>query len=257
MDYTVAAVDEAVKLLLFVSQHPGLGLSEIARRSGTGKARAFRLLTTLEQRDLLRRRGEPATYHLSFQALQLGAAAQGQIDLIQLAREPLRRLQAKFDETVVLRVRDGLETVCVARRESTQSLRVHGEVGHRRPIYAGALSKLLLAYAPPDVMASVLATERVRYTDRTLVSKADLMSEVRQVRAQGYAHSLGERSPGTAAVAVPIRDGQGEVVAALGLSAPASRMTAQHRRRYLVALEEEAAGISRGLGFTPAAGSAP
>lgn len=61
MDYTVAAVDEAVKLLLLVAQQPGLGLSEVARRSGTGKARAFRLLTTLEQRDLVRRRGEPAT----------------------------------------------------------------------------------------------------------------------------------------------------------------------------------------------------
>lgn len=248
MDYTVAAVDEAVKLLFLVAQQPGLGLSEIARRSGTGKARAFRLLTTLEQRDLVRRRGEPAAYHLGFQALHLGAAAQSQIDLVQLSQEPLERLAAKFNETVAVRVRDGLETVCVARRESTQSLRVHGEVGHRRPLYAGASSRLLLAHAPGEVLEAVLSAERARYTERTVVGKAAMLQALQQVRAEGYAHSEGERSAGTSALAVPIRDGSGQVVAALGLSAPASRMTAQHRRRYLAALREEAAEVSRRLG---------
>ncbi len=249
MDYTVAAVDEAIRLLLFVAQHPGLGLSEITRRTGTGKARVFRLLTTLEQRGLVRRRGEPATYQLGFQALHLGAAAQAQIDLVQLAQEPLERLRARFDETVALRVRDGLETVCVARRESTQSLRVHGEIGHRRPLYAGASSKLLLAHAPKEVLESVLAAERTRFTDRTLVARTAMLQALKRVREEGHAHSEGERSTGTAALAVPLRDASGEVVAALGLSAPASRMTAQHRRQYLGALKAEAEGLSHKLGF--------
>ncbi len=252
MNYTVAAVDEAIKLLLLVAQQPGLGLSEVARRSGTGKARAFRLLTTLEQRDLVRRRGEPATYHLGLQALHLGAAAQSQIDLVQLSQEPLERLLKAFNETVAVRVRDGLGTVCVARRESTQSLRVHGEIGHRRPLHAGASSKLLLAHAHDDVLQAVLASERTRFTDDTLVAKTALLAELKQVRAQGYAHSQGERSAGTAAIAVPIVDGRREVVAALGLSAPATRMTARHRRAYLTALMAEAATISRGLGLQAA-----
>ncbi len=249
MDYTVAAVDEAVKLLLLVAQHPGLGLSEIARRSGTGKARAFRLLTTLEQRDLVRRRGEPATYGLGFQALHLGAAAQSQIDLVQLSQEPLERLLKQFNETVAVRVRDGLETICVARRESTQSLRVHGEIGHRRPLYAGASSKLLLAHAPAEALEAVLASERTRFTEQTLVTKTALLAELKQVRAEGYAHSQGERSAGTAAIAVPVFDRSGDVVAALGMSAPGTRMTARHRRAYLPALREEAMAISRGLGY--------
>lgn len=248
MSYTVAAVDEAIKLLLWVAQHPGLGLSEIARRNGTGKARTFRLLSTLEARALVARRGEPATYHLGLQALHLGAAAQTQIDLAQLSQAPLERLAARFNETVAVRVRDALESVCIARRESTQSLRVHGSLGHRRPLYAGASSKLLLAFAPEEVLLAVLASERVRYTEHTLVGKAALLSELRRVRAAGHAHSLGERSDGTAALAVPIRDASGTVVAALGLSAPASRMTAAHRRRYLVALQEEARTLSHGLG---------
>lgn len=251
MDYTVSAVDEAIKLLFLVAQHPGLGLTEMARRSGITKARAFRLLTTLEQRDLVKRRGDPATYALSFQALHLGAAAHQQIDLVQAVQEPLERLGSLLNETVAVRVRDGLETLCVARRESTQSLRVHGEVGHRRPLYAGASSKLLLAFAPPELLEAVLASERTRFTPQTPVTKAALLREIREVRECGHAVSVGERTSGTAAIAVPIRDGQGEVIAALSISAPASRLTADHLRPCLQALEQQAAEASRRLGWVP------
>lgn len=247
MDYTVAAVDEALKLLFLVAQAPGLGLTELAKRSGITKARAFRLLTTLEQRDLVRRRGDPATYVLSFRALHLGAAATAQIDLVQAVQEPLARLGAMFNETCAVRVRDGLETVCVAKWESTQSLRVHGEVGRRRPLHAGASSKLLLSFAPSDVVEAVMAMERPRFTATTPVSKAALAQEMKKVRSDGYALSIGERAADTAAIAVPVRDAGGEVVAALSISMPATRMT-QRIDPFLQALQDQASEASRRLG---------
>jgi IclR family KDG regulon transcriptional repressor len=252
MDYTVAAVDEAIKLLLLVAAQPGLGLTELARRSGVTKARAFRLLTTLEQRDLVKRRGDPVAYYLSFQALHLGAAAHAQNDLVQSVGEPIARLGRLFNETVAVRVRDGLETVSIARWESTQSLRVHGEVGQRHILYAGASSKILLAFAPPDVIEAVLAQERERFTSKTLVAKAALLAELKLVRQQGYAVSVGERVPDTAAIAVPIRDGGLGVVAALVLSMPATRLVAREAQ-LLEALRKEAAEVSRRLGYRPPA----
>ena len=251
MDYTVAAVDEALKLLFLVAQEPRLGLTELARRSGITKARAFRLLTTLEQRDLVRRRGDPATYFLGFRALHLGAAASAQIDLVKAVQEPLQQLGAMFNETCAVRVRDGLETVCVAKWESTQSLRVHGEVGRRRPLHAGASSKLLLSFAPADVVEAVMALERKRFTASTPVSKTSLAQEIRKIRAGDYAMSMGERAPDTAAIAVPIRDASGEVVAALSISVPATRM-AERAGPFLQALQEKAGEASRSLGFVRA-----
>lgn len=248
MDYTVAAVDEAIKLLFLVAAQPGLGLTELARRAGITKARAFRLLTTLEQRDLVRRSGDPATYALSFQSLILGAAAHAQNDLVQCVREPIERLGRRFNETVAARIRDGLGTVCIARWESTQSLRVHGEVGQRHTLHAGASSKLLLAFAPPDVLEAVLAMERERFTPVTPVPKAALLREIRLAREQGYALSFGERTPDTAGIAVPIRDGSGGVVAALIISMPASRMKGQEGL-YLEALQAEALAASKCLGY--------
>jgi DNA-binding IclR family transcriptional regulator len=248
MDYTVAAVDEAIKLLFLVAGQPGLGLTELARRSGITKARAFRLLTTLEQRDLVKRRGDPATYFLSFQALHLGAAAHAQNDLLQCVREPIERLGRRFNETVAVRVREGLETVSVARWESTQSLRVHGEVGQRHRLYAGASSKLLLAFAPPDVLEAVLAMDRERLTPKTPVARAALLREIKLVRERGYSLSFGEREPDTGGMAVPIRDGSGEVVAALVISMPASRM-AGREQEFLQVLSVEAQEASRRLGY--------
>jgi DNA-binding IclR family transcriptional regulator len=249
MSYIVEAVDEAIKLLFIVAAEPGLGVTEIARRAGITKPRAFRLLSTLEARDLVRRQGPAAAYALGLQALHLGAAAHGQIDLVRLAEGPIAALGAELNETIALRVRDALETVCVARWESTHSLRVHGEVGHRRPLHAGASSKLLLAFAPDDVFERVLSEERRRYTPNTPVSKVALQAEIETIRRQGHAVSVGERAPDTAAVAVPIVDSAGEVVAALSVSAPTTRLGEDRLPKVLQALHRQAAVISRGLGF--------
>lgn len=248
MDYTVAAVDEAIKLLFLVAQQPGLGLTELARRAGITKARTFRLLSTLEQRDLVKRRGDPATYFLSLQALHLGAAAHAQNELLQVVREPIERLAQRLNETVAVRVLEGLETVSIARRQSTQTLRVHGEVGQRHKLHAGASSKLLLAFAPLEVLEAVLAMDRERFTPNTPVSKAALLRELKLVQGRGYSVSVGERELETAGMAVPIRDGSGGVVAALTISLPASRL-AGREKEFLQALQAEAQEVSRRLGY--------
>ena len=252
MDYTVAAVDEAIKLLFLVAQEPGLGLTELSKRSANTKARTFRLLTTLEQRNLVERRGDAAVYYLGYKALHLGAAAQTQIELLQCVKEPVERLGRMFNETVAVRVRDGLETVCVAHAESSQSLRVHGEVFRRHSLYAGASSKVLLAFAPAEIVDAVLAMERRRFTPTTPVAKGALTQQIRQVREQGYAVSIGERAADTAAIAVPIRNATAAVIAALSISTPASRMTPERVQAFLKALTAQALEASQRLGHVAA-----
>lgn len=249
MSYTVDAVDEAIKLLIQVAAESGLGVTELARRGGITKARAFRLLHTLEQQGLVHRVGPQAAYYLGFRALHLGAAAQSQIDLVRVANQPMTELGEALNETIALRVLDGLATVCVARWESKQSLRVHGEVGHRRALYAGASSKLLLAHAPKALLDAVLAQERPRFTAATPVSKAALLRELAAVRRLGYALSIGERAADTAAIAVAVHDAQGQVVAALSVSTPATRMTPERMAPMLALLREKAATVSARLGW--------
>jgi len=249
MEYTVAAVDEAVRLLFLVAENPGLGLSELGRRSANTKARTFRLLSTLEERNLVTRRGEPVTYHLGYATLALGTAAHEQIDLLKLVEPALKSLSEKFDETVVLRIRDGVESMSVARREPKRSLRVHGQIGARTPLYAGASSKLLLAFSSEDVRKQVMESERVRFTKNTPVSVKSLHKALEQIRDQDYCVSIGEHVEDIGAVAVPLRDSSGTVVACLSISAPAQRMTDKHVEAYLKEMKQEAARISREMGY--------
>ena len=254
MNYIVAAVDEAIKLFTLVARHPGLGVTEIARRSGNTKGRAFRLLATLEHHDLVKRRGPAALYYLSVGAMEVGTAAQGQMDVVSILREPMDLLAAAFNETVAVRMREGLETVCVSRYGSSRTLRVQGAVGSRHPLYAGAASKVLLAFAPADVQAAVLDRQRERLTNLTLTDRHALVDELQRVRAQGYAFSDGERVDSVAALAVPIRDRSGLAVASLGISTPSSRMQEPRRSEMLEALLLQAALASAVLGYsTPAA----
>ena len=126
MEYTVASVDEALSLLVHVASAPGLGVTELAKRSGNTKARAFRLLTTLEARGFVQRRGEEATYQLGYKTLLIGMAAQEQVSLVRQAERFMLQLGELFNENVQVRVRDGLNSVCVARWESTHDVRIFG-----------------------------------------------------------------------------------------------------------------------------------
>ncbi|AMP02477.1 IclR family transcriptional regulator [Collimonas pratensis] len=248
-DYTVAAVDEALALLLLVAQSPGLGVTELSVRSGNTKARTFRLLYTLEQRGLLHRAGDTPTYHLGYKALYLGVAAQEQVSLVRVARSHLRDIGGICNENVQVRVRDGLEMVCVARWESTQAIRVHTDVGNRRPLYAGASGKVLLAHAPQAVQDAVLAGALTRFTDNTIVDRHALEQELQQVLAQGYAVSFAERSSGAVAIAAPIMDADGAVIASLSVAGPASRINADNLQGFIDLVVQRARDLSLGLGY--------
>src|SRR4051794_8660876 len=113
MDYTVDAVDRAMILLFLVAREAGHGVTDLAKRAGITKARAFRLLDTLEQNGLVQREGDGATYRLNYRALSIGAAAQDQLGLSRLAKYNLPSIGARCNESVLIRVRDGFESVCI------------------------------------------------------------------------------------------------------------------------------------------------
>lgn len=225
MDYTVASVDKALGLLFLVAQQPGLGVTELARRSGNTKARAFRLLDTLEHRGLVQRQADTATYSIGYKAIYLGTSAQEQISLVRLARDYLPGFGARCNENVLVLVRDGMETLCIARWESPHAVRVHTPLGNRKPLHIGASGKLLLAFAPTEVRETVLGGELRRLTANTFADRRSLVEELARIRERDYSASFGEADAGTVSVAAPIRDARGMVVGSLSTSGPASRIT--------------------------------
>ena len=249
MSYTVDAVSKAVELLFLVAQHGDLGVTELAKRSGNTKARAFRLLATLEEKGLVQRKMPLATYSLGYGALVLGTAAQGQLSIANVAGQLLEGVGRECNESVLVRVRDGIETVCIAWWDAPHAIRIHSQLGDRRSLGVGASGKLLLAHAPPDLREQVLAEKRERYTPNTITGRAELEAELARISEEGVSVSMSERSLETLAIAAPIRDASGEVVASLSMTAPTTRVDADAVTRYRAIIADGAARFSRALGF--------
>lgn len=249
MTYTVDAVLQAMELLFLVAEEGDHGVTELARRSGNTKARAFRLLSTLEECGLVRRTQPGAGYGLGYRALTLGAAAQNQLNLLQAANEILASVGAECNESVLVRVREGVETVCIAWWDAPHAVRVHNQLGARRPLGVGASGKLLLAYAPPEVRDALLESGMTRFTERTIVERGDLGEELRRIAESGLSVSEAERTAEMVAVAAPVRDASGAVIASLSMSAPASRVSRSALKKHADVVRRGAARLSEALGY--------
>lgn len=125
-------------------------------------------------------------------------------------------------------------------------------LGSRLPAHATAMGHVLLAYLPPPLLESYLASAPLgALTDRTITDRAVLRRNLQTVRRQGWAENDGESEKGVRTVAVPIFDRGGEVVAAINLAGHASRVTMRELRRdHLPVLQQAATDISNSLGVS-------
>ncbi|WP_298374085.1 IclR family transcriptional regulator [Azospirillum sp.] len=221
--YTVQALDNAISLLMLVAENPDLGLSDLSRKLGAGKARVYRQLKTLEDRGLVTCSEPHRTYRLGYAALLLGAKASAQIDLVQSAKPFLTRLGEALQETTQLRVLDGGESVCVANWVPDRDLRVQTPIGSRTPLHAGS-GKILLAYMPQAEQVRILSLPRKRFTGSTMVDEETLTSTLLQIRRDGYGVSRGEMEAALISAAAPIFGPGGRIVGVLVVGAPATRM---------------------------------
>lgn len=249
MTYIVDAVDNALKLLSYVAEHPGLGVTELSTQLGINKSRTYRMLCTLELHRYVVQDAQTSTYALGPQAFVLGVAASQQNTLVRSASRHMLALNQAINETIVLRVREGLETVCVARCETTHQVRAVGAVGNRRPINNGASGKVLLAFAPDAVRTEYLARVKKMPDAPDLIA---LVEELDAIARKGYAVSLGEVTAGAVAISVPVRDMSGATVAAVAVSGPEMRIGRAEIPDYLERLQACADAISAELGYTSA-----
>ena len=181
-------------------------------------------------------------------ALLVGLAAREQISLVSQAMPYLNAVCDQFNETVQLRIRDGLESVSIAAVESTQDMRVVTKIGRRRPLQGGSSGKLFLAFGPEDIRQAVLAGTLQRYTAHTIVQRSKLTQELAKIRAQGYSTSNAELTDDILSVATPVRDATGQVIAALSLSAPVQRGL-ELMPKFVVAMVAAAERLSTDLGW--------
>jgi len=220
------------------------GVTELGAATGLSKATVFRLLGALENEGMVARDGSSSAYRLGPEIISLGASALSTTDLRVIAHDELLRLADESGETATLEILSDSEVVVLDEVQARFVFGATPEIGRSWPAHATSTGKLLLALTDP--MPSV--PRLTRYTSRTITTRAGLERELARIRRHCYAIAVAELEAGLVAMAAPVRNHLGYVVAALSLNAPATRLGAKRRRTLLPKLCRAASRVSRRLG---------
>lgn len=220
----VVTVERAVAVLRALADAPrDLGNNEIARCVGTNPSTVSRLLATLAQDELVLRVPDTGRFRLGPRLVELGNAALARVDLRQLARPHLEQLTGATGETATLSVPGESTTVTVDFVQSPSTVRSVAVVGRRSVTHATAIGKVFLAYSGDVHSTDLAAGPLPSYTRRTITDQQQLAAEVARTAERGWAQAIGEREDDLNAVAAPVLDASGTLVAVLGLQGPAAR----------------------------------
>ena len=232
----VRAVERALDILLCFTDSTDLGLSEISSRLSLHKSTVHRLLATLENKGFLIRDIETEKYRLGFRIWELSANLTHNDDPATLLLPEMERLRDLVEETISLYVRDGSERIRIQAVQSKQPIRRVAPIGARMPLAVGASSKVLVAYAEPYFLQELLNDQD--WPD--FVNKEAYVEQLTQIKQQGFATSVEERELGTAAVAAPIFNRNGQLVASIAASGPSNRLTPEKMSDYAPYIMEAA-----------------
>jgi DNA-binding IclR family transcriptional regulator len=237
----VAAVQRAIAILDELAEARGeLGTMEIHRRTGINVSTISRILATLAGGGLVDHVTSTGRYRLGAGVVRLANAAG--LDIRSLARPHLEELERHIGETVTLSVPGEHEAFTLDFVQSQLTVRSVAEVGRVSVAHATAVGKVFLAHdgALPDGPLRA-------FTERTIVDPAVLEVEVATTRDRGWGQALGEREEDLNAVAAPVLNRAGQLVAILGAQGPAIRFSPRAMRTAVEELTEKAALISSAL----------
>ncbi|MDR7474388.1 MAG: IclR family transcriptional regulator [Armatimonadota bacterium] len=245
----VPAVDRAVRVLrALAADGASPRLSDLSQALGVSKSSLSGLLATLEHHGLVERDAESRVYRLGGALMELGSAAQRELDLARAARRPLERLRDTVGETAVLHVPAGDGAVIVARAESRPRLKVVAPLGHRLPPLAGAVAKVLLAHRPEADLAPLLRGGLPAFTRRSVTDPQRYLEELRRVRRRGYALDDEEYLPGVCALSAPVYDVLGRLAGTVTVVGSSARLSRSRLRAAAREVRAAAREISQRLG---------
>lgn len=226
---SVKTINRLVTILdCFSSDRPTWSLTELCAHLGLPKSTLHRFLTGLEAHGILRRDPGDMRWRLGYRLFTWGSLAVESTGLRHIARPVMHELVDATGETAILTVYGDQEVICIEKVETRHPVRVALQVGNRRPPHAGASSKVLMAFLPPEEIQAIIRDKGLpRLCTYTITDAETLRVELARIREQGYAESCEETDPGAWGVATPIMDRHGGVVAAIGIAGPLSRYSEQ------------------------------
>ena len=251
----VQSIERGSMILDVLSEFPqGLSIGDLSIKVDLPKGTIHRLLSTLAFLDFIRQDAETKKYNLGFKLVELGNRVLSHIDFRTEARPYLLDLAEKTKETAHLVILHQNQVLYIDKMEANTNpsgLRMVSTLGSRIPAHCCAVGKVLLAALPEEKLEMIVTSEGLpKRTENTITDLRKLKEHLQLVRENNYALDMEENEIGICCVAAPIRDQRGEVIAAISISVPISRINARMLKRELKnQVSETASRISKKIGY--------
>ncbi|MDE2572919.1 MAG: IclR family transcriptional regulator [bacterium] len=247
---TVQSVDRTLDVLeALATRRSATGISELSHIVGLHVSTVHRLLATLVDRGYVRQDPETARYHLGARIFSLSSAAEVHLDLRLLGRPYLERLMRATGETSNLVTLADDEICYLDQVESSHLVKMFTQPGTRAPLYCTGSGKVCLAFLADDRRLSLLSQRMRPRTSHTMVERDQIERELTEIRRLGYGFDNEEMEEGVRCVAAPLFDRRGQVIGALSVSGPTTRMSPEKAQTCIVPLLTVARELSAQLGY--------
>jgi len=245
----VQSVDRAVAILEILARDGEAGVTEVARELDVHKSTASRLLAALDRRELVSQDTARGKFRLGVGIVRLAGAASRKLDVMQESRPVCRALAQEVGETVNLAILSGRDALYLDQVAGPAALSPHNWAGQRIPLHATSDGKVLLAYLPEAELNACLAPPLARFTEHTMAALDEFPRLLAEVRRRGFATAVDELEAGLTAIAAPVRNAEGKVIASVSASGPSFRIPADRIPALAGAVRRAAAEVSRRLGW--------
>jgi IclR family transcriptional regulator, acetate operon repressor len=245
----VQSVDRALSIMEILARDGWSSVTDVARELDVHKSTVFRLIATLQRRGIVEQHADTQKYRLGFAIARLASGVRGDPDLVEVARPALERLSEQLDETVDLAVIEDGQVINIDQANLSSSIVAVDWVGQRSPMHVAASGKVFLAFGDRAETEAYLAQPLQAMTPDTIPDPEVLRAQLAKVRAQGFSVTRGELEHGLNAVAAPVRDSAGAVMAVIVVSGPEYRMSEDRLLAAGAAVRAAAASVSHRLGW--------
>lgn len=239
----VPAIDKATRIFQFLANHEGATYSQIYQGLALPQSSTSTLLNSLVTNGLLRQYDNK--YYLGLNLYEFGNKAVEQFDIKTLAVGPLTYLRDKTNLTCHLGILEGDSACYLAKVESPSAIVIRSWLGKKLSLHSSGLGKVLLAWLPEAKLDSLLPDEVLeKKTEKTIVSKQNLIAELANVKVQGWAVDEGEDYDDISCLAVPVFDAKGQVIAAISMTGVSIQLAEGKKLSHIHYLQEAAAQLS-------------
>ncbi len=249
--FVVRALAKGLSILsLFDAENREWTLDEIAERAGLPRMTAYRMIRTMESAWFLVRDPVTNRYHLGPALLASTYLSEGYAELAAIVRPYLQGLAETTGEAATLAIEVDGVAVSVDMVDTSRPFRREVAIGRIIGDTASANGKIFAAFKSPAEREAITGRPHPQLTPNTITDPQALARELNRVALDGVAFDIEERNIGTCAVAAPVRDQLGKVIAALSVIAPTGRFSPQERDSHAEAVKASAVTLSAFLGYS-------